>query len=379
MTDALFDRFNHALTSSQALPVPKSSFQVMQEKLGAPRLSSLLDDVANGEEGAVRMLHLYGSYARLHCRLGELGIVSTIDQARTILQNHALDDVRSAVTAAMSGNANAKFVLQCWVENTTSPDDAATGVVPSMPPTRRPTGPAERADAGMPPPQPVSNTGRQPYGPPPNRPTGQAERAQPTASRSAQVHHIDEARRPPDPVPEARDVVPRTYDQANAYGGRAALQFNGDITRGNDPTVMIEVATLLNAAERTYNWVDKWRFQLIPHELQLVTALLFDMIPELHFSNHNDKWMTITRQDNDPKYGGTIKFTLGVGKANQNQPRTVQVDSSSLGAITALFVRQCRALLKCDGTTLPAVLRQVAKTYMTQQACRQNRQQQRAG
>lgn len=374
MTDTSHERFNQALTSTSANPIAPAAFHALNSKLGAVRMGQLIAGVEGGDQAAVPTLHRFAAIAGFYGRLSELGISATIDQAREILQQHSLEDARSAVNSACSGDPNAKAVLRAWLQATVA-SSAHTGQMPAIP--QRPTGQVARADAGAAR-APVTPAPRQSMAPPPSRPTGQAERVQqPQQPPSAQVHDINQTRRTPEEYPEPRSFTPRTYDQAKAHGGKAALTFVADTTARDNPTVMIESATILNAAERTYDWNNKWRFQFTRHELQLVTALLFEMVPELHFSNHNEKWLTVTRQDSDPQYGGTIKFTMGLGKASQNQPRTVQVDSSTIGEITALCVRQCLALLKCDATTLAPVLRQVAKTYLTQQACRNARQQQR--
>jgi len=364
MTQITLTQFNQALTANQGAPINEPAFQALQGKIGPGLLAKLLSDVQAQNDSAVNALMRYGSIAGLFARLGGLGLEARIENARAILENHPIEDVRAVVANALNGDANAKRVLVEWVNETRSDGGTAAGNFPSLPPPRSASAaPAQNVTHLRPP-----CNGEIPsrtYQRPPTQPVTRVQ--QPQAG-------------PGDAPMESRQLAPRVYDQAKAHGGRAALTFQADTTQGGDPTVMIEAAPMLNREDRTYNWKEKTRFQLTRHELQLVTALLFEMIPDLHFSNHNEKWMHITRQDADPKYGGTIKFTIGVGKAAQNQPLTVQVDSSSLGEIAALFVRQTCAQLKCDVSILSPVLRQVAKAYLTQQACRAggNAQPQRA-
>jgi hypothetical protein len=364
VTQISLPQFNSALTSVQATPLAEAPFRALLDKLGAERSQKLLADVASGNASAVTALQRYATIAGLYGRLMQIGVEATLDHARVILQNHPLDDIRATVVKALDGDANAVLVLRVWVDETNT-DAVGARPTPAAATNPTPRTPAMPARASLPPPGSVA--------PVPAAPARPAQYQRPPTAQVTRIH-------PPadDEVAEPRTVTPRTYDQAKAHGGKAALTFAADYTQGGDPTVVIEAATMLNREQRTYDWSNKLRFQLTRHELQLVTALLFDMVPELHFSNHNDKWLQIKRQDNDPQYGGTIKFTMGLGKASENQPRTVQVDSSSLGEITSLFVRQCCSLLKCDGTILSPVLRQVAKTYLTQQACR-GQQQRRAG
>lgn len=358
-------QFNQALATHHAAPINELAFQALLVKLTPNRVTKLLADVVNTDANAIDALVRYGAVAGLYGRIRSLGIEAEIDHARAVLQNHPIEDVRQIVARALAGDANARSILTEWTGET-RPEAA-------VPPGQFPTPQTHTVSDNMPAPQNV--TPLRPLPPPAARPTYGYDRPptqQVTRVRQPTTQVGDDAQEP-------RTIAPRTYDQAKAHGGRAALTFQADTTQGGDPTVMIEVAPLLDREARTYDWKNnKTRFQLTKHELQLVTALLLDMIPQLHFSNHNEKWMTINRQDDDPKYGGTIKFTIGVGKASQNQPQTVQVDSSSLGEITTLFARQCCALLKSDGTLLAPVLRQVAKTYLTQQACRQRQQPQRA-
>lgn len=165
------------------------------------------------------------------------------------------------------------------------------------------------------------------------------------------------------------DVAPRNdlrqYDQAKVHGAKAALTFIADDTRGGEPTVTIESAARADGAERAYAWNEKLRFQLTGTELQLLTCLLLGGVNELSFRNHGDKWCGISRQSTAP-YAGTNRLTMGQGDAAQLVPRTVAIDHATLGAVTALCLRQCARLLRLSVEATPAVLRAVSRAYTDQ-------------
>jgi hypothetical protein len=165
------------------------------------------------------------------------------------------------------------------------------------------------------------------------------------------------------------EVAPRNdlrqYDQAKVHGAKAALTLIADETRAGEPTVTIESAARADSAERAYAWNDKLRFQLTGIELQLLTCLLLGGINELSFRNHGDKWCGVSRQSSAP-YAGTIRLTMGQGDAAQLVPRTVAIDHATLGAVTALCLRQCARLLRLSVEVTPTVLRAVSRAYTDQ-------------
>lgn len=187
---------------------------------------------------------------------------------------------------------------------------------------------------------------------PTRRPTGQVTRIsrQPTADTPAKI------------APR-NDLL--QYDQAKVHGAKAALTLVADQTRAGEQTITIECAARADGAERAYAWDEKLRFQLTSTELQLLTCLLLGGIHELSFRNHGDKWCSVSRQTVAP-YAGTIRVTMGQGDAANFSPRTVAIDFATLGAVTALCLRQCAHLLRVPVEAAPTILRAVARSYTEQ-------------
>ena len=185
---------------------------------------------------------------------------------------------------------------------------------------------------------------------------------------TVQVVRVD----PGDSVP-VRTVAPiagtRRFDQAKVHGAHAALTFVADETRAGEPTVTIECALSTDGNDRTYAWKDKLRFQLTGTELQLFACLLLGSIGELSFRNHGDKWCHVVRQNNG-KYAGSIRMTLGQNNAGQTAPRTVAIDFANLGPVAALCLRQCANLLRLTVEAVPTVLRAVSRAYTECNAAR---------
>jgi hypothetical protein len=165
---------------------------------------------------------------------------------------------------------------------------------------------------------------------------------------------------PPTEVARVYDV--RRFDQAKVHGARAALTLVADQTRAGEPTVTIESATRVPGDERAYAWKDKLRFQLTGAELQLLTCLLLGSGMELTFRNHGDKWCSIVRQSTG-RYAGSVRVTMGQGDAAQFSPRTVAIDFSAIGPVTALCLRQCAQYLRVPVEVAPKVLAIVARAY----------------
>lgn len=91
----------------------------------------------------------------------------------------------------------------------------------------------------------------------------------------------------------------RTFIKKHVYGGRAALCFEADETRGGVHTMRLEAAD--STAPKQYSWNDKIAIQLTRDELLIVTAVLFGMLPRCEYSNHgpdNSKGFSIEDQGN---------------------------------------------------------------------------------
>ena len=155
----------------------------------------------------------------------------------------------------------------------------------------------------------------------------------------------------------------RKPDQKKVHGGKAALTFEVDITKREEPTVRLEAAKMLDPTARTYDWNNKIAVQLTTAELQHVCALLLGMISKVEYKNHGmqqDKWFAIERQTGE--YAGTIKVVVGQGAGRENMC-LVQVTSADIGDLVALFMRQCALQMKLDQVAVPAALRTVANAF----------------
>ena len=157
------------------------------------------------------------------------------------------------------------------------------------------------------------------------------------------------------------------WDQKNVYGGKASVQFSAGMTKGSErkeprPTVFMECARMLDAEKRLYDWKNKIVLQLTAHELQIITALLFGLVPSCKFANHGhqgeaDKWFEIEHQSE--KYAGTVKIAIGKAK----DVMICSMGAEDIGDVTAMFLRQCAQQMRISQAAVPATLRVVAKAY----------------
>lgn len=76
----------------------------------------------------------------------------------------------------------------------------------------------------------------------------------------------------------------RKYHSIHVYGGKAALCWEADTTRGDDPTVRLEAAAAIG--ERKYDWKDKVTIQLTRSELPYAAAVFLGLLPETQGKNH---------------------------------------------------------------------------------------------
>lgn len=198
--------------------------------------------------------------------------------------------------------------------------------------------------------QPQRNDGRQ-------RPVATAPQSAPPPRR----HDSSNVRTIGSNAPNDSDRPDRRFSKKYVYGGKSALMFEADTTRGDAPTIRIESAKVLDAATRKIDWDNKVLLQCTTTELQHVTALMYGMIGSIKFSNHgpkNDKWFSMEHQEG--RYAGTIKVVVGEG--NEKMCIT-QITSADIGDVVALFTRQCAHQMNVEQAALISVLRPVAKAY----------------
>lgn len=146
-------------------------------------------------------------------------------------------------------------------------------------------------------------------------------------------------------------VNPEDRESVHVYGGKAALCFESDVTKGDVPTIALDAAT--STGPRQYDWNNKLRLQMTRAELPVVTAVLIGAMQRCEFKNHgqdNSKGFSMERQD-----GGKV-FIKVFGK---DQPvRAIPVMPADVFYVASLFMRQ---LLKgspwLDATALMSMIR----------------------
>lgn len=168
-------------------------------------------------------------------------------------------------------------------------------------------------------------------------------------SMQAPVTHQQPVPHPPVQAPVAHQqpmqqpAAPQQTDPAPAvdrcgyhvYGGKAALCFEADVTKGDDHTIALDAA--LATAPRQFNWGDKIRIQLTRAELPTVAAVLLGILPGCEFGNHgpeNNKGFSIERQQGGKVYVKVFAKGLGV--------RGVPIMPQDLYYVASLFMRQLK-------------------------------------
>ena len=137
---------------------------------------------------------------------------------------------------------------------------------------------------------------------------------------------------PEGPLPAQIIEEGKEYLSEHIYGGKAAVCFNADQTRGGLYTIRIEAAEA--NAQRVYDWKGKVSIQLSSRELPLVLATLMLWVPKFEGKGHganNEKWFTLERQGS--------KMFLSVC-AKGKSPRGVPIMAGDGYALTVLIIRQ---------------------------------------
>lgn len=190
----------------------------------------------------------------------------------------------------------------------------------------------------------------------PHRPTGVPSPSQSrpapahdTASAAPLAHREAPPRAPQADTPEGQPPGRPHRLQARAYGKRAALCVEEDETRGNEPTISIELAPA--RGPRDYDWGKKVRFQLTSDELPQLLAVLCGYANGIRFSNHgadNKKWLQVEYQT------GGYYIKGGDGESMLMLPVSAAGDQTGLYALT---LRQARKA--AFGIDSPALLQYI--------------------
>lgn len=118
----------------------------------------------------------------------------------------------------------------------------------------------------------------------------------------------------------------------HVYGGKAALCFEADETRGAVPTIALDAASA--TGPRQYDWRNKVRVQWTKAELPAVLAVLIGGVHKVEFRNHgpdNDKGYSVEHQGD--------KFFVRVW-AKDRGVRAVPVPLEDAFYVTELILRQ---------------------------------------
>lgn len=152
--------------------------------------------------------------------------------------------------------------------------------------------------------------------------------------------------------------------QVKAFGSKAALCAESDMTRRNVPTVRFELATAVGV--RQYDWKNKLVIQLTQDEIIEAAAVLFGFVPEVEFRNHGDdaKWLHIKHQGNS--------VCIRAGSKQPNSIRLVPIGVGRTTALAALLAAQLDKTLFGAGAngTLLALVGRVAGAMMAGSAKR---------
>jgi hypothetical protein len=123
------------------------------------------------------------------------------------------------------------------------------------------------------------------------------------------------------------------WESFHAYGSKAALCFNVDLTKSGSPTIALDAASSIGS--KAYDWKNKIRIQLTKAELPVVAAVLIGARVKCEFKNHgpnNDKGFSMERQD-----GGKIFISVF---AKEHSAKAVPVFAPDVMWVTAMVLKQ---------------------------------------
>ena len=161
--------------------------------------------------------------------------------------------------------------------------------------------------------------------------------------------------------------APRKYDQHSCFGKDVAVSFdclpNKERTAN---TVMLKVAKAKGATcKQGVNWDDGILINLEPHEVQTVTAVLMGLAEKVRYAGHgrdNQKWFEFEETSGD--FAGAIRLTVAHG----SDRRSVNIGSTDVGEVAALFMRAAESQLKVNAALIPAILRRSYDLYQKNDA-----------
>lgn len=169
---------------------------------------------------------------------------------------------------------------------------------------------------------------------------------------------------------KSRDIQPPRFDQVTAYGKDTGIQFERcpNIERTvNTINVSIAKAKDGASAKNGLNWDAKIQLMLVPHEVQLIAAVLHGMLPKARFAGHghsNEKWIEVERQTG--QWAG-VRFTIAQDKSDI---RRVNVGYTDIGNVTAIFMRTLQDQMRLQANAILPTIKATASIYHDQTTAR---------
>lgn len=245
---------------------------------------------------------------------------------------------------------------------------STAGLPPVAQPLERPADAARTAATATPQsqPQPSRNNVRPMHRPDfPERGRTSAAPVDQPQSAPAQSGNNDAQR-----AGKSRDIQPPRFDQVTAYGKDTGIQFERcpNIERTvNTINVSIAKAKDGASAKNGLNWDAKIQLMLVPHEVQLIAAVLHGMLPKARFAGHghsNEKWIEVERQTG--QWAG-VRFTIAQDKSDI---RRVNVGYTDIGNVTAIFMRTLQDQMRLQANAILPTIKATASIYHDQTTAR---------
>jgi len=121
----------------------------------------------------------------------------------------------------------------------------------------------------------------------------------------------------------------------HVYGGRAALCFEEDTTRGGVPTIALDAA--ISIGTKTYDWKKKVRIQMTRAELPVVAAVLLGKRQSCEFKAHGEdksKGFSMERQAGGKVFVKVFEKDKGV--------KAVPIEAPDVFYVASIFLLQIR-------------------------------------
>lgn len=382
ITDSTFNNINTAMTDCGLHAIARDAAEVLVTDLGPTKLQTLFAAARASDFEAKVELNQISSAAGAYLYLRSLGVEhATLEAVISIVNSRGYPDLFKLMEGVAEDNPNAKTVLDQWLKQPSSKnqqpleDDAlleTTVPPPGAQPRAGQTSDARSTGNGRP-----QTTQR------PNQPSGQTYRSNgavaartptPSDARPIQnnVHQLP-ARSDLDQDLSGSDNAPpqdgdqaasqRQYDQHTCYGRDVAVQFERTPTRDRtNNTVNIKIAKAKSGTcKQGVDWDNGIILMLVPHEIQLVYAVMMGMRPDAkcRFAGHgsdNQKWFEVSETDGD--FSGAIRLTVGNGRSDI---RRINIGHTDIKAVCEVLSRTLQDQAK--GQSPVFMLAEIRRVY----------------